>query len=64
MKIGTSERPGIRAGGKPDSQDFCASCGLPTGGMTVDGLCMGCHDWSRPNIPRTDLRCQVDGPFR
>ena len=66
MKIGTSERGKVPARGEPliDARDFCTGCGLPTGGMAVDGLCMGCHDWSRPNIPRTDLRSQVDGPFR
>ena len=64
MKIGTSERIEINREERAEPRDFCASCGLPTGGMTVDGLCMGCHDWSRPNVPRKDPVNRCDGPFR
>ena len=65
MKIGTSERIEIEtSAGRADPRDFCASCGLPTGGIAIDGLCGGCYDQARPNVPRPDPRYRCDGPFR
>ena len=53
------------AAGRADPDRYCVSCGLPTSGMTVDGLCEGCYDGSRPNVPRRDPRIPRDvGPFR
>ena len=67
MKTGTSERGETPASGKPliDALDFCVGCGLPSGGMTVDGLCHGCYEGSLPNVPRSDPRpLREAGPFR
>lgn len=57
-----SGRETVRTG-RPDPDDYCAACGLPTSGMTVEGLCESCYDIRRPNIPRRDPAIRPTGPF-